>query len=398
MKILFVVDRVNDQSDANINLMKSILPFLEQENEVYFLGHDTDKQKCINNDFCFHYKLDDDVRNLYFTLGTLQTSRKILKLLSNPLLSFFAIFKVLKIDLISFKYQKHIKQVVKKYNIDIVISISAPFYTTKAVSRLHSNIKKIAYMLDPYADHYIFKSARALKIEKTTIKRMDKVITTKLLEHEYKKRYGNKSVALEFPSLTFNSQAVKENPYDKTKINLAYVGSLYADIRSPEYLYDLISKAANPDIHLTIVGGVYGEFTKEFHDKYKTLIENQVTFIGKIPKEETAKYIQFADVLVNLGNNVANMLPSKVIELIATGKPVLNLMQIDSCPSKLYFDRYNNNLDLLSKKDIDNKVLSEFHTFLSCKKYVSQKAIEEAFYSSTPQFVAWEITNILNNL
>ena len=82
--------------------------------------------------------------------------------------------------------------------------------------------------------------------------------------------------------------------------------------------------------HLTIVGGTYGVFPREFHEKYSDFINEHVTIVGKVTKEKALQYLWQADVLVNIGNRVENMLPSKVLEYISTGKPVLNIAQLEN--------------------------------------------------------------------
>ncbi len=396
MKILFVIDRINSNSDANINLIKSITEVLNQENEIYFLGHDIDKSKCVNNEFCFYYKLDEDVRRLYFSLKSLSLIKKIIQLIKHPILSFFAIFKIFNVDLIALKYKKNIEKIAKKYNIDAVVSVSAPFYTAKALASANIDAIKIIYTLDPYADHHIYKSKKTLIVEKIVVSKVDKIITTMLLKETFEKRYENKSIALEFPALEFNDKIQETNPFDLSKINLVYIGSLYADIRSPEFIYNLIDKL-NKNIQLTIVGGIYGEFSKEFQVKYEDVINKNVRLVGKIPKEETLKYLQHADVLINIGNKIDNMLPSKVLEIIATGKPVLNILQIENCPSIKYFDLYANALNLFAYKEIDFETLESVNDFIQNKKSISKKEIREKFFDATPEYVACKILDTIKN-
>lgn len=129
MKILFVTDRVNSKSDPNINLIKGILPFIEKDNSVYFMGHDTDEK--MTDEFCFFFDRDEKVRNLFFSLGELSLLGKIIKLITNPVLSFWGVFKVFNIDLIDRKYAETIEKLDKKYKFDAVISVSAPFIPQK---------------------------------------------------------------------------------------------------------------------------------------------------------------------------------------------------------------------------------------------------------------------------
>ncbi len=393
MKILFVTDRADIKNDVIGDLAKKLLPYLEKENEVLFLNHTFQKEKV--SDLCFFYDKDEKVRELYFSLNKATPLHKILKLISKPHLSIRGFFKLLNVDFISGAYKRQIEKVAKKYSVDVIISLSAPFYTAKAVSKAKCGCKKIIYMFDPYADHHIYKNKITLYQEKNAVKKADKVITTKLLANNFKERYGGKSVCFEFPNLVFDEQKRKK-PFDETKINILYVGSLYADIRSPEYLYELVKSLNDNSVHLTIAGGIYGAFSDEFNEKYNAFIKENVTLLGEISKQETYKYLQNADILVNIGNKIDNMLPSKVIELIAYGKPVLNIIQIKNCPSLAYFEKYGNALNLYSKNAVNSEIIEQMREFISRKKIVPKQEILEKFSDATPEYVAKKLLGIIN--
>ena len=154
MNILFVTDRVNSTGDPNINLAQNISKVLQNEHNVFFMGHDTDKAK--QNDFCFYYPWDEKVREVFFSLNGKSALGKLTTLLSHPFLSFLGVFKVVNIDLIDRPYKKQIELICKKYDIDAAISLSAPFYTAKGLAKSDISAKKIVMMFDPYAKHYIY--------------------------------------------------------------------------------------------------------------------------------------------------------------------------------------------------------------------------------------------------
>ena len=397
MNILFVVNEINSGGDAIINLAKNLEQCLGASHKIFYTGHDTDKSK--QNDFCFYYPWDEKVRKVFFSLGGKSALGKIITLLSHPFLSFLGIFKVFNIDLIAHFYKKQIEYVCKKYNIDAAVSLSAPFYTAKGLAKADISAKKIVMLFDPYAKHYIYKNPRTEKQEKTVFDAADHVFVPHLIADEYQR--SNLS-AFEFPCLlTDNGTSEKSDsipqllPQNKT--NLVYCGSLYADIRSPEYLYELVQRSGNPNLHITIIGGVYGTFSDEFNAKYADFIKQHVTLAGKVSKEKALDYLTAADIVVNIGNTVENMLPSKVLECISTGKRVLNLCQIENCPSLPYFEKYGNSLDLYTKKEIDSETLSRFADFVNTEKHIPQQDILQKFAAATPQYVAGQIISVIKN-
>lgn len=391
MNFLFVTDRVNAQGDPNINLAKNLEKCLEKDHRVFYMGHDTDKSK--QNDFCFYYPWDEKVRQVFFSLNGKTAFGKIKTLLSHPFLSFLGLFKVFNIDLIDRRYKKQIEFICKKYDIDAAISLSAPFYTAKGLAKANIGAKKIVMMFDPYAKHHIFGNKRTEKMEQAVFSAAHHIFVPKLIFDCYNR--SNIS-HIDFPCLLTGSNATpNENLMNKSKTNLLFCGSLYADIRSPEYLYELVKKSANPDLHITVVGGVYGKFSDQFNAKYADFIKQHVTLVGKVSREKAQEYLAAADIVINIGNTVENMLPSKVFECIATGKRVLNICQIAACPSLPYFEKYKNCLNLCTQNPIDEKILSEFDRFVKTESFVDKATIEQDFIEATPQYVTDQILNAL---
>ena len=387
MNILFVIDNINARGDANINLVKKLSAHMEKEgNKVYFAGHSTVKE---DDGFSFYYPWDERVRGVFFSLRGKSLPGKILTLLSHPFLSFLGLFKVFNIDLISHFYKKKIQRLCPRYDIGAVVSVSAPFYTAKGLAKAKIKAKKIILMFDPYAKHYTFGNKRTEKMEKKCFDAVSRVFLPVQIADMYA---DEKIQGTEFPAVSTKPMVAEtDGLLGKDKINLVYAGSLYSDIRSPAYLYDLLKKLGDEGVHLTVVGGVYGRFTQDFYDKYQDFINRNVTLTGRLPKEEADRYISRADVLVNIGNLVDNMLPSKVLECISTGKPVLNIAQIKSCPSLPYFEKYGNALTFFTEDEPDEEMADRLRRFLQDRAVIPKEEILNKFKNATAEYVADKI-------
>ena len=57
-----------------------------------------------------------------------------------------------------------------------------------------------------------------------------------------------------------------------------------------------------------------------------------------------------ADVLINIGNSVPVHMPSKTLEYINTGKPMVNFYKFADCPTLYYTKRYPLCLNLYEKE------------------------------------------------
>ena len=102
------------------------------------------------------------------------------------------------------------------------------------------------------------------------------------------------------------------------KIKLIYAGMLYKVIRNPEYMLSVLSKVSNITIDMFIVGHECDAILSKYES-------DTVRVYGRADKEKYDQMICYEyDVLVNIGNNSSNQTPSKTIELISTGRPIIN--------------------------------------------------------------------------
>lgn len=103
---------------------------------------------------------------------------------------------------------------------------------------------------------------------------------------------------------------------------------MYAGILEPVTGVDMLLKAFsrnnNPDIRLNISGK--GSFQKLVEDAAKQ--DDRITYLGCVPYEEYLSNLKQADVLVNPRNmnlpENENNFPSKIMEYLATGKPIIS--------------------------------------------------------------------------
>lgn len=115
------------------------------------------------------------------------------------------------------------------------------------------------------------------------------------------------------------SAAGNANPANIT--NLLYIGGFHRGIREPDLLFDImrwLNRNAEHEYILTIYGPANG-FNLSPGDC------PQIRYRGMIEREKAIELIREADVLVNVDNMNCVMSPSKIVEYIGTGRPLLNL-------------------------------------------------------------------------
>lgn len=103
---------------------------------------------------------------------------------------------------------------------------------------------------------------------------------------------------------------------------LLYVGGFHRGIREPDLLFDLIrrlNRAGNGHQYVLTIYGPANGFDLAPADC------PQIQYLGMIERERALELMREADILVNVDNKNCVMVPSKIVEYIGTGHPLLDL-------------------------------------------------------------------------
>ena len=105
-----------------------------------------------------------------------------------------------------------------------------------------------------------------------------------------------------------------------------------------DYMFKIFTKLIekNRRIRLHLYGPPIDSISLELRNQYK---ENIICY-GRVPKDVVMGAIGDADVLINIGNSISNQLPSKLLEYIGTGKPIINFYRINNDTSNHYLSKY----------------------------------------------------------
>lgn len=216
----------------------------------------------------------------------------------------------------------------KEKGIDIVISVSLPFYSHMAAyeyKRRHPEVRWITFTTDPYAYNEVnpvvsYKKRRAIAVEKRIYDSCDYCITTEELYPNLTDDYKispNKILKLPF-LLTNQPTEDLSADYKKGGVNILYAGYLYYKIRNPKLMIDSFSNMAGVEFNLFVAGDRHcrkylaGDFPSNIHIN------------GLVQRDQYLELLTWNDVFVNLSNSIRLQAPSKLLELISTGKPVIN--------------------------------------------------------------------------
>lgn len=110
----------------------------------------------------------------------------------------------------------------------------------------------------------------------------------------------------------------KYNTLNNNQIRLLYAGSLYKKIRNPQFMLSVVSKLENIQLDIYTRTQDCIDIIKKY-ESYK--IHNYYAVDTQRYKEMICNEY---DILINIGNNCINQLPSKMLEMLSTGRPILN--------------------------------------------------------------------------
>lgn len=214
--------------------------------------------------------------------------------------------------------------------IDIIISVSLPFYSHVAAlyyKRCHPDVRWITFTTDPFAYNEVntivaYKKREAIALEQKVYDTCDHCITTEELYSNLRDDYRIKaSKILRLPYLL-----TEKASEDKTKgkierdgyVNVLYAGYLYYKIRNPKLMMETFRYIPSVKFNLYVAGDRFcRKYLKgQFPENYK--------INGLVPRTKYLEHLAANDVLVNLSNTILLQAPSKLLELISTGKPVIN--------------------------------------------------------------------------
>ena len=246
---------------------------------------------------------------------------------------------------------KRLRALCLENEYDWVVSVAYPFTNHLVAARWTPESTRLAlYNLDPYWTNGTYPpqlaAARADE-EADVYQKANCIFCTPEQLPDYQipafQRVAGKIHPLPYPKLVRPKvQQACPIQFNPECINLLYLGTVYGDIRKPEALFKLFQHAVEiePKLRLYIVGKKFGADANLYLTEYKAKLGGKLQCYSPIPPEQTMDLLLRADVLVNMGNTVRNQMPSKVVEYISTGKPILNISASETCNTLVVLKRY----------------------------------------------------------
>ncbi|MBR4390563.1 MAG: glycosyltransferase [Bacteroidales bacterium] len=290
---------------------------------------------------------------------------------------------------------------------DVIVANSMPFYPLELAAKFGSRLPVLLYKMEPVA-HYLDPNNFELgkKIENDWDNQA-RAIVMEDLTYKFYKQYASsdnlkKVTVAKYPCVIRpNEYPIINEMLKKDVCNLVYVGKFYYKKRDPEFLFSLMDAIQDKAVHLTIAGSYsYANLSKDYVDKYFTNRIPYISYIGEVSSQQADALLLAADILVNIGNKVPDQMPSKILNYISAGKPILNIYGIDDCPTLPYLEKYPLALNIKDGEEITNELIDKIYQFvqLSKGKNVPFSMIEKQFEECTPRYVGQQFYDIIKSI
>jgi len=283
-----------------------------------------------------------------------------------------------------FPARKKAIYLLNKYEFNAFVSVSLPFSAHLVGLYCKKQFPKIHWLVDvgdpfslqfnhPLNNHFLYKNLN-VRLEKKVFEKADSISVTtdgtKKLYEQYFQNFENKIHVIP-PLLKLNSN--EKLPFDlsldSSKIHIGYFGSFFKNVREPDIFLELLKKTfeLNLDLKNKLVIHFFGDITEYFlmiFERY-SVIEKNIKLHGLIPREAISDVMSQMNFLLNISNQSNFQIPSKSVDYMASGKPIINICSIEDDLFKQFFEEYDliENI-LLTEKNISKETVKSFKNFI----------------------------------
>ena len=224
------------------------------------------------------------------------------------------------------------------------------------------------------------------------------IVTTPILAAEKARDdayapYLSKVFPAEFP-IVRDLTAEKDPVCDGEAVECFYSGRFYGNVRDCTFPLEVLRRVDPGALRLVFAGDGQEKEIAAFQKEY---FGDRLQHLGMISLDESFAKMKEADVLINIGNCVTSLLPSKLFDYISTGKPILNFCKLADCPTIPYLNKYRLGLNVIEgEKALDQQaddVLQFIETTRNAR--IPFDEILRAFPENTADYVGQLFADLL---
>lgn len=381
MKLLIITGPLWPRIGNNANLLSKLLPFLEEKHELALLSPAFGADGNLLPDTIFGLPV-------FWVADPKQGwKRKLLypvasKLKHDPGLEGEIGARLIESAAVRLK---------KTFPFDAIVCTMQPYTAALAASRF-AGAYKIMYLMDP--PDFVFDSLpweTGQKQLPEALEKMDVILTTpfirQAIQDSGKETIWKKCIPVSFPHMEANEKipTSQDIPMDPNKIHLLFCGALFPEVRSPDCFLDVIRRL---DERFCIT--FMGRNCEQFWKKCSIETRAQIRVFPPQPYQVAVNAMEQADILINIGNNMRIHMPSKTLDYINTGKPIVNFYKFTDCPTLYYTSRYPLCLNLNEKEYDAERDTEKFVEFCLANRWktVPRTEINAQFNDCRPETIA----------
>ncbi len=389
-KIAFIASGYINQSEANAICLKNIIDIMKDSIKVDIISIEKEAYEC-NSDGIFAIKQNNVVEKN-------EIIRKIIKFMHMPVGS----------RRLSKLVARRVCSLLKKRKYDALIAVVNPVESADAIyyiKRRNPQQKVILYEIDPASNRY--KEARSLfeKVwkfksilwEKKIYEHCDKIIHMKTHSSHFSqmcfRKYQDKVLYLDIPSFRIDFLPTISKP--DSKICMVYAGAFYPALRNPFPMLDVLKKLNRLvpiSVKIFTGSGMIEQIKKYVEDESSFFVSNYIS------QDALRLELCKADFLLDLGNKESDFLPSKTLQYMGTGKPIIHFMPDTGDVAVDYLRRYKDAISVFmdtSENNI-NSIVSFIQKERLSPNICDSEKLMQLFLENTPQYTAKKLMEILN--
>lgn len=257
------------------------------------------------------------------------------------------------------------RQLLRAQQFDALVTVSLPFTGHCIGQRLKRDFPHLRWLADvgdpfsfsptPLNNSWLFGALNRRLEARVLVAANSVIVTHDALRQRYQQKLGQEVVSCMevIPPLLSTESAIREGEMlaplaaGDGVLRLGYFGAMYSPVRTPDALLDVLSQAMK--LHPMLSGQVelhfFGEVFPEFYDRL--IAHPWVRLHGLRSREEVQDAMRRMDVLVNIGNSTDFQLPSKVVDYLAAGRPVMNVSYTQPDPFADFLSLHLSHRELL---------------------------------------------------
>jgi hypothetical protein len=284
-----------------------------------------------------------------------------------------------------------------KHGFDMIIAMFYPYETVVAAKRYkekHPNVILVSYELDSAGDGVsngsFLDRIKAYSYERSmerSYRFFDKIVIMSNhrnfwdmchSKHERKRR------VVDIPMLTDKTEVSKSNKQNET-YSAIYSGLLDIKYRNPQFLLNLLDLLNEEKNELILHFYSKGNCQDQIDEK--STKSEYIYSHGYVNKAVLEEAIMGADFLINIGNINSNSLPSKLVDYISYGKPIIHLSSQDRDPCIGFLKHYSLAL-ILKETDGINACLEALKHFIDNYdgKHIDYSVLSKSYPMNTPKY------------